>query len=153
MDAGKPAPFFFNMINNVPNHWSITETDNRKLGFEISVCNWEILCLFFDLITTGITRNLFRLHKNIIIIIIIISLKRILRSRFHITEAIIYATFVLVVGGDGADELCALRNRSRHLRESQHAVENATREQLLRVAGMTHQVSARNVACIVVSCC
>lgn len=45
--------------------------------------------------------------------------------------------FVFVVGGYGADELRALRNGSRHLGESQHAVKNAARKQLLGVAGVT----------------
>jgi len=45
--------------------------------------------------------------------------------------------FVFVVGGDGADELSALRDGSRHLGESQHAVQNTAREQFLRAAGVT----------------
>ena len=60
---------------------------------------------------------------------------------------VIYLTFVFVIGGDGADELCSLRNGSRHLGEPQHAVKNAAREQLLCIAGMTHQVGAWYATC------
>jgi len=93
------------------------------------------------------SKNVYTVPLLSLLLLSLFQLKLVLGSRFSLGEWVIYLTFVFVIGGDGADELCSLRNCSCHLGEPQHAVKNASREQLLRIAGMTHQIGARYVAC------